>query len=180
VIGEDLGTVSDGFRETLADWGLWSYQVMLFERGANGAYLLPEAYRENAVVSFGTHDLPTFAGWKQAHDLSVKAALSIDPGETADERRNAQKAMGAVLSQRGLGFDFPSVVRYLAESPSRLLVVAIEDVLEVADQVNVPGTVSEHPNWRRRLPITLEDLWLHAPMRKVASILRTAGRSHFG
>ena len=32
VIGEDLGTVPDNFRETLADWGMWSYQVMLFER----------------------------------------------------------------------------------------------------------------------------------------------------
>src|SRR5262249_10117152 len=32
VIGEDLGTVPDGFRVTMSDWGVWSYQVMLFER----------------------------------------------------------------------------------------------------------------------------------------------------
>ena len=41
VIGEDLGTVPEGFRETLADWGLWSYQVMMFERDGDGA--LPPA-----------------------------------------------------------------------------------------------------------------------------------------
>ena len=38
VIGEDLGTVPDNFRETLADWGLWSYQVMLFERRWDGTF----------------------------------------------------------------------------------------------------------------------------------------------
>ena len=30
VIGEDLGTIPGNFRETLADWGIWSYQVMQF------------------------------------------------------------------------------------------------------------------------------------------------------
>src|SRR5262249_19358015 len=38
VIGEDLGTVPEGFRETLADWGLWSYQVMLFARAQDGGF----------------------------------------------------------------------------------------------------------------------------------------------
>ena len=37
VIGEDLGTVPEDFRATLSDWGIWSYQVMLFERAPDGA-----------------------------------------------------------------------------------------------------------------------------------------------
>ena len=36
VIGEDLGTVPEGFREQMADWGIWSYQVMMFERDDRG------------------------------------------------------------------------------------------------------------------------------------------------
>ena len=52
VIGEDLGTVPDNFRETLAEWGLWSYQVMLFERGWDGAFSAPDNYRQNALVTF--------------------------------------------------------------------------------------------------------------------------------
>jgi len=38
VIGEDLGTVPEGFREQMADWGIWSYQVMMFERDDAGAF----------------------------------------------------------------------------------------------------------------------------------------------
>ena len=36
-IGEDLGTVPEGFRDTMAKWGLWTYRVMLFEREGDGA-----------------------------------------------------------------------------------------------------------------------------------------------
>jgi (1->4)-alpha-D-glucan 1-alpha-D-glucosylmutase len=32
----------------------------------------------------------------------------------------------------------------------------MEDVLGLEDQANVPGTVAEHPNWRRKLPLPVE------------------------
>lgn len=32
--------------------------------------------------------------------------------------------------------------------------VQLEDALGLIEQINVPGTVDEHPNWRRRLPLT--------------------------
>jgi 4-alpha-glucanotransferase len=37
-------------------------------------------------------------------------------------------------------------------------VVQIEDVLGVRDQPNLPGTVEEQPNWRRRLPLRLDQI----------------------
>ncbi|MEH2511999.1 4-alpha-glucanotransferase [Nitrobacteraceae bacterium AZCC 1564] len=83
VIGEDLGTVPDGFRERLLDWGIWSYRVMMFERGYDGSFLPIEHYPQDAMVTFSTHDLPTFAGWRSGHDIDLKHALGIDPGETA-------------------------------------------------------------------------------------------------
>jgi 4-alpha-glucanotransferase len=178
VVGEDLGTVPDNFRELLADWGLWSYQVMLFERSADGAFLAPESYRESAVVVFATHDLPTFAGWQGGHDLATKEALGIDPGETRDERGHALQAASHALARRGLAFNFQSVAEYLAATPSRLVMIATEDVLELAEQVNVPGTVDEHPNWRRRLPIPLELLETHESLRALANALAAAGRSY--
>src|SRR5262249_51813550 len=97
VIGEDLGTVPENFRETLADWGLWSYQVMLFERLAGGDFCPPESYREMALVTFATHDLPTYAGWREKHDLAVKRALDVAPGETDDERQGALSALSRAL-----------------------------------------------------------------------------------
>ena len=57
VIGEDLGTVPEGFREQIADWGIWSYLVMMFEREDHGAFNGIDHYLPNALVTFNTHDL---------------------------------------------------------------------------------------------------------------------------
>ena len=86
VIGEDLGTVPEGFRETLARWGLWRYLVMLFEREAR--WPLPSAggYPAEALATFNTHDLPSLRGWLDAHDLRTKRGLGLDPGESDEAR----------------------------------------------------------------------------------------------
>jgi len=177
VIGEDLGTVPEGFRDTLSDWGIWSYQVMLFERAADGSFLAPGSYRENALVTFSTHDLATFAGWTRGHDLAVKHALGMDPGETDEQREAARLALRRALSANDAAvLDFPSVARFLAQTPARLLVIAIEDALGVCDQANIPATVDEYPNWRRRLPLDLEDLKQQAGLIAVGDIMASTGR----
>ena len=181
IIGEDLGTVPANLRETLADWGVWSYRVMLFERDEDGSFRPPERYPEEALVTFSTHDLPTFAGWSVGRDLREKRAIGIDPGETDADRAAAQAALRAALARcRGkerTGPGFLPVARYLAATPSRILMISLDDALGVLDQPNVPGTIDEHPNWRRRLPLALEDLRRHPRIRALARMLRGAGRS---
>jgi 4-alpha-glucanotransferase len=56
------------------------------------------------------------------------------------------------------------------------LVISLEDLLGITDQVNLPGTVDEHPNWRQRLPIALEELRAHEEVVRVAQIMNSAGR----
>ena len=51
-----------------------------------------------------------------------------------------------------------AVYCFLAQTPGRFLMVHLEDLLGVEYQVNLPGTVDEHPNWRRKLPIDSEEL----------------------
>jgi len=97
VIGEDLGTVPKGFRDTMRDWGLWGYQVMLFERSGGGGFLPAGCYREDALVSFATHDLPTFKGWWQARDLAARRALGLAAGETRRQRQAARRALRGAL-----------------------------------------------------------------------------------
>lgn len=182
VIGEDLGTVPQELRGILADWGVWSYLVMLFERRDDGSFRSPEEYRRNALVTFSTHDLPTFPGWRSRHDLRVKRGLGLDPGETDEERERAKALLREGLQRCGLAregeVEFTDIVRFLARTPSRLMVVSLDDVLGLSDQPNVPGTVHEHPNWRRRLPVPLEDLTSHADLRTIAMVLMEEGRSY--
>ena len=177
VIGEDLGTVPPGFQDTLARYGIWSFQVMLFQCAADGGFIAPQHYRKNTLVTFATHDLPTFAGWVSSHDLAVKRGLGLDPGETDHDRTAAKEALGRAMAWRGLPtVDWLSAVRFLADTPSRLLLVSLEDVLGEVDQVNLPGTIDEHPNWRRRLTVPLEEFLQASTLPAVAAIMETASR----
>jgi len=178
VIGEDLGTVPENFRTTLSAWGVWSYLVVLFERNGDGSFRRPEEYPERAIATLNTHDLPTFAGWMNSHDLRTKRAIDVDPGETEDERHHSRvtfcAALAAATGHRDITFE--AVATFLAATPTRLVSVAVEDVLGLQDQVNVPGTIDEHPNWRRRWPLLLEELASDQRLTRIAATFSRAGR----
>jgi 4-alpha-glucanotransferase len=159
VIGEDLGTVPEGFREQMADWGIWSYLVMMFERDERGGFPGLDHYAANALVTLNTHDLSTYAGWRSFSDLKLKRSLGIDPGESDDARWHALIMLSDTLRDNGIaGHDLYAVTGFLARTKSRLLAISLEDLLGVIDQPNIPGTVDEHPNWRRFLPLAAGDI----------------------
>ena len=179
VIGEDLGTVPAGFRETMMRWGLWTYRVLMFERQNDGQFAAPQTYPEQALATFNTHDLPTFRGWITGHDLRTKHDIAVDPGETAEARTWWQGALRRLLDEHGGGRpaeDIAAVAQTLGATPSRLVMVGLDDVLGVIDQANIPGTVAEHPNWRRKLPLDLEELESHDGLTAVAGAFSSAGR----
>ncbi len=176
VIGEDLGTVPEGFREQMAEWGIWSYQVMMFERDDQGLFRGIDHYTPNALVTFNTHDLSTYAGWRSFSDLKLKRSIGIDPGESDDARWHALSMLSNVLRHHAIDdHDLYAVAGFLARTKSRLLAISLEDLLGVVDQPNIPGTVNEHPNWRQRLPLTIDAM---AAAIDVAALKRaTAERS---
>jgi 4-alpha-glucanotransferase len=176
VIGEDLGTVPEGFREQMAEWGIWSYQVMMFERDDQGSFRGVDHYTPNALVTFNTHDLSTYAGWRSFSDLKLKRSIGIDPGESDDARWRALSMLSDVLRHHAIeDHDLYAVAGFLARTRSRLLAISLEDLLGVVDQPNIPGTVNEHPNWRQRLPLTIDGM---AAAIDVAALKRaTAERS---
>jgi 4-alpha-glucanotransferase len=176
VIGEDLGTVPEGFREQMADWGIWSYQVMMFERDDHGKFRDIDHYSSNALVTFNTHDLSTYAGWRSFSDLKLKRSLGIDPGESDDARRYALEMLSDALRHHAIHHqEISAVVSFLARTKSRLLAISLEDLLGVIDQPNIPGTVNEHPNWRQRLPVAIEEIAgaIDVPALKAATGERT-------
>ena len=167
VIGEDLGTVPEGFRDRTRDWGIWSYLVMMFERDEHGAFRDIDCYLPNALVTFNTHDLATYAGWRHFRDLKLKRSLGFDPGETDDDRWDALAMLDQVLGQHGIHDNgLNAIAQFLARTKSRLMAVALEDLLGLQEQPNVPGTIDEHPNWRRRMPLCIDE---------IASSVDTAG-----
>jgi (1->4)-alpha-D-glucan 1-alpha-D-glucosylmutase len=177
VIGEDLGTVPDEVRATLAAAGVLSYRLLYFERLVGGDFKPPADYPKQALVAATTHDLPTLAGWWAGRDLTLRAELGLFPTPEVREAqviaRSEDRARmllalereqllpaGATVNPVSLPQMTPEFARnlavYLARSPAQVMVVQLEDVLGVAEQANLPGTVERHPNWRRKLPLALE------------------------
>lgn len=155
VIGEDLGTVPDGFREQMSARRILSYTVMMFEQNHDG-FMDPSHYRSETLLTFNTHDLPTFKGWCSGEDIATKQRIGIDPGETIDQRlRSVEQLRARANADAHSALAFLDVVGSLSQSPSRILAIAIDDLLEVLQQPNIPGTTDQHPNWQRKLPITV-------------------------
>jgi 4-alpha-glucanotransferase len=114
-----------------------------------------------------THDLPTVAGWWRGSDISARAAcnrlgVGIKESDAAEERAVDRRALwrafvdvGAAQGGEPPPENTPPVVDaalvFTASTGSPLILPPIEDVLGIEEQPNLPGTIDEHPNWRRRL-----------------------------
>ncbi|WP_235031650.1 malto-oligosyltrehalose trehalohydrolase [Geminicoccus flavidas] len=187
VVGEDLGTVPEGFRERMAEANVLSYRVLFFEQdGQTGAFLPPDAYPSLALAVVGSHDLPTLRGWWESRDIGLKERLGLypDPEEAGRQRaarqRDQAQLLQALRREKLLDEeepDIPTLARaahaFLARSPSMLAMAQIDDLTDEADQVNVPATSDEHPNWRRRLSMTLEELAERPRFIEIADIFHT-------
>jgi 4-alpha-glucanotransferase len=178
VVGEDLGTVPEGLRELLGKWGLWSYRVMQFERDWNGRFHPPPHYDRDALVTFTTHDLPTFVGWWRGHDLEVRRQVGHGTVETDSDRERSRASLSeAIGAPAGADGDFVAVARFLAATPSHLVAISLEDITGSTEQPNFPGWIDEYPNWRIRSRIMIEDLASELRLGEIAAVMRAAGRS---
>lgn len=168
VIGEDLGTVPEGFSERLWRHGILSYRLQYFMQGESGSFTPPAEWPRDALASVSTHDLPTFVGYWTGRDIDLKQHLGLYPTPAqmeADRRQRAtaREHLSETLTAERIDVDeqppIAAVHRALARTPSRLVMVQIEDLLGLPDQMNLPGTVDEYPNWRHRLPLPVETLF---------------------
>lgn len=169
VLGEDLGTIPDGFQDRLAANGTMGMRVLWFEK-KHGLFTNPRGWTAEAAAMSSTHDLPTIAGWWKGRDLDWRGRLSLagGPGRQhaeEDERVADRDALWAAFRFSGAAPDTPppppgdtepvvdAAIRHLAGAACELLVLPIEDALGLEEQPNLPGTMDgQHPNWRRRLP----------------------------
>jgi 4-alpha-glucanotransferase len=164
VIGEDLGTVPEGFRERLAGAAIAGMRVLWFERKGK-RFVGPSAWPTQDIAMTSTHDLPTVAGWWKGADIALREQLgwlhdaSKERADRETDRRALWTALRASQAARGRQPDTTdttrvaaAAARFIAATPSRLALLPMEDALALEDQPNLPGTVDEYPNWRRRYP----------------------------
>jgi 4-alpha-glucanotransferase len=186
LIGEDLGNLPRGLRAALRASGILGCRVQMFERSWDHppVYRAPEAFEPVAIASFSTHYLPTWAGWRDGREITARAHLGHIPEAFAQAEHTRREAEVAAFDTMTLaacpaGTDpagSAAMHGALAASASALVMVQVENVLDIADQPNLPGTVDEYPNWRQRLPLPPVALAQDPRMRATAAIMADAGR----
>lgn len=192
IVGEDLGNVPRGFRETMSATRILSYRILYFERHGDG--FAPAAdYPRDALSCLSTHDLPTFEGWWRGDDIRLRREHGLIESAAADEQlaqRNLDRhRLSATLRGAGLLTEadaaapgavaddplpaalLTAIHRYLATTPSRLLAVRIEDLCGEREPVNLPGTVDSYPNWKRKLASPIEEMASRPLFRAVTEAL---------
>ncbi|EEY36552.1 4-alpha-glucanotransferase [Vibrio mimicus] len=192
VIGEDLGTVPDEIVELLRDAGVHSYKVFFFETSKeDGGYVSPAHYAEQSMAALCTHDMPTLRGFWHCDDLKMGREIGLYPDEEQlqglfdDRLKSKQGILDSVAWHgylpAGVGRDATQVPMdsYLSEAlqlhvaagSSALLSVQLEDWLEMDKPVNIPGTVNEYPNWRRKLSVNLDEIFAREEVNRIATRL---------
>jgi (1->4)-alpha-D-glucan 1-alpha-D-glucosylmutase len=183
VIGEDLGTLPEGLREELSAANIYSYRLLIFEREGD-RFHRPGEYPEAALAAISTHDLPTLAGFWAATDIQLRERFGSIPsaeerdkayGARAWERELLWRALGAEqLGGEDAGEGPPRLAlhRFLGRSRARLTVVQLDDAIDETDQINLPGTDREHPNWRRRYAMTVAEIFADPRAQSLFAVMR--------
>ena len=197
VIGEDLGVVAPTLRETMLERGIHGTSILWFE-WRDGHFLPPEAYRSLCMATVTTHDLPPSAGYLTLAHVDLRGELGVLEGTVEEEKAMEGGSIATVVEAligRGLlppgtqvGPDSPqasvddvvvALHAYLAQSPARILGVAVPDLVGDRRTVNQPGTSWQYPNWRVPVadsagrPVTLEQIEASPLAARLADVLRS-------
>jgi 4-alpha-glucanotransferase len=167
VIGENLGTLPEGFHDTLTQSGIHGMRVLWFERDEQTGFSPSHGWGGSDVAMTSTHDLPTVAGWWTGRDIDIRQG--VDPDVERQEREQDRPklwdafardhvAEGPIPDPEETGPVVDAAVRFIAKTELPLSLIPLEDLLGQVEQPNLPGTTTEHPNWRRRLAGTADTL----------------------
>jgi 4-alpha-glucanotransferase len=198
VIGENLGTVPEGFNDRIARTGMMGMNVLWFERGhahdgGVAPFISPRAWTPHSIATTTTHDLPTVTGWWRERDIDWRVKLNLlDYDETeaslrADRGRD-RAALWDALRESGstsatensdaavppVDVPLDAVLAHVATSGSSLLIVPIEDLVGTPEQPNIPGTVQVHPNWMQRLDASADEIFTSDAVRRRATVISQA------
>ncbi len=164
LIAEDLGTIPDFVRASLASLQLPGYKVLRWEREwrvEGQPFHDPATYAATSLATTGTHDTDMLADWWDTAPLDERTALLQVPG----------------LRDRGFEPDQPwdaalrdALLELLMASGSDLVIFPLQDVFGWRDRINVPATVGPE-NWSWAMPIPVDRLMADPVARERAETL---------
>ena len=191
VVGEDLGTVPEGFDALLDRWNVLSTRVLPFERHSDGTFRPPAEYPRRAMVAAGTHDMPPLPALLADEDLCMRrrAGQIADDGALEDAREQRALDRAALLellrqekilapAARPAAAELVTAVHdLLRRTPAALLAASLDDLAGEIEPVNLPGVGQDrHASWTRRMTATLEELTRSDRVRECLRPLAAAAK----
>lgn len=154
VVAEDLGTVPDFVRWSMARLGVPGFKVMRWERAwdtEGRPFVDPMAYPEVSVALSGTHDTESLAQWwRELSGADRDAFLALPSMATA--RRPEESAPAPFVPDVR-----DAIVGALVDGASRYVMLPLQDVFGWDARINTPATVNEM-NWTWKSPVAV-DRW---------------------
>lgn len=182
LIGEDLGTVPEGFREYMAEHGLLSYKVFFRQKEKDGSFIAPDKYMYMSLAQSSTHDQATSRGFWSNEDIQVfkRCGLYVNDEQyqsNLEGRRKDRLNMIKAFENEGLlteelkenmeksaddgafvaeGIE-DAVTCFGAKTNSALYFVRLCDMFGQQKLDNAPGTIDEYENWRLKLNTAIDE-----------------------
>ncbi len=148
IFAEDLGTIPDFVRESLAALGVPGFKIFRWERrwhDAGQPFRDPTEYAPLSVAASGTHDTEALAAWWDQAPAEERQLVSALP-------TIARLSGGADLANAPYDERLRDIlIEALFASGSDLLLLPVQDAFGWRDRINVPATVNDE-NWTFRLP----------------------------
>lgn len=179
IIGEDLGIVPPRIRQLMSESAVYSNLLFYFEKYDPVHFRHPRDWNRSALAMAANHDVPTMAAWWSKSDLVLRNEIGLFENQ---DQLNA--AIGAresdliqilhllnelhLLPENWKDFNIhrtfdnnlcQSILQVVAMSEARLVSLQPEDLCLVHEPLNIPGTHKEYPNWQRKLPVTVDELF---------------------
>ena len=173
VVGEDLGTIDEEFREKLGDHNVLSYRLLWFEKDD------PRQWPARAMAAVTTHDLPTVAGLWDGSDLGTQRRLGLDPNEDSLTEIHDRLATATGLTSDAEPEDaITAAYGRLSRAPAVMLAATLDDLVAEPERPNMPGADGQRPNWSIALSVSLESLEVAPAVGEVASLLAASVKEH--
>lgn len=172
VIGEDLGIVPPEVKHVLFQSGIYSNSLFYFEKRADDEFVALSDLPTHSLLMIANHDVPPFFGWWQHDDLTIKLnyqlinelqARAMKLERIEEQQRllrfiNQNSSTYVALSNNAIDV-YSALALCLADAPSQLFTLQLDDLDEQQYPVNIPGTDTEYPNWRRLLTHSCKDIF---------------------
>jgi len=174
IIAEDLGTVPDFVRVSLAGLGIPGSKVLRWERGWDAPaqpFIDPRSFPSVSATMTSTHDTEPLAVWwenssREDRVETIRLLLTLDDFQRRGVSNPDQPWNDALRD---------ALLEIAYRSGSSEVFVTMQDMFGWRDRINVPGLISD-TNWTWRLPWPVDRLATTSEAIERAEFWRQIGR----